>query len=595
MAYREEEFIKELNGISAPKGFHYMPSGRLMNDADHIAVNGYVEKKITFIDIDIKDIHYSGESRVFKLNGNGYFSMELYDNAATPNYYNFYNHSWSTSKNGSIHKEKLVNSYSNYIAFEENTSSLKTYTLVITAETVYNCKTIHKPYVEFRNEDNSINQNKSTGSNSNLVIKSLYQDVEKKLYLSCIAPSKYATITDTVDGATSSSNRIIFDNKLSDKGAFEGDLVTTSEAAIGVFTLITSINPDGDNEKEVQTNVSNSLTDGVTVTLTPPFNGVTPHSSDSTTGRDELSISTGGSLESNFTITVTAPSGRLLTLLDNPSTEDLCFFKTVTIGSAGLPLPGEDVSSSTFFRFPVDNITGLMSGMQLDPARSGGGANTNTPSAISSYSKTETVQAIREGDIYNVVYNKSVQLETEIAVNPGVNEITAIDRNGIKTAQAGNIIFDKQQPDALKGDSSVRIFGHGKQMIKSLTGMDIEISDIETTSTKLFVTTSGSTSSSTTIPLASTDGGMGNVVAGAELSGINIDATVANPTVVSKAGQTGAGNIVVSSAQTLESGQTLEVKDLTTSIVITGKVKVSNFPLADTTIFFDLERFVASV
>jgi hypothetical protein len=95
--------------------------------------------------------------------------------------------------------------------------------------------------------------------------------------------------------------------------------------------------------------------------------------------------------------------------------------------------------------------------------------------------------------------------------------------------------------------------------------------------------------------LASTDGGMGNIAVGAEISGTNIDASVANPTVVSKAGQTGAGNIVVSSNQTLESGQTLTVENFATTITVTGKINVSNFPLSDTTIFLNLERFLISV
>ena len=52
MSYETSEFIKELNGAQAPAGFHYMPNGRLMKDADHIARYGYVQKKIGAINID---------------------------------------------------------------------------------------------------------------------------------------------------------------------------------------------------------------------------------------------------------------------------------------------------------------------------------------------------------------------------------------------------------------------------------------------------------------------------------------------------------------------------------------------------------------
>lgn len=595
MAYKEEEFVKELNGVKAPKGFHYMPNGKLMNDAHHIAQYGYVDKKINSIDIDFTDVSHVGESRPFTISGSGYISIEIYDDAATPNYYNFYTNTWSTDKNGSIHKIKIEGTYTNYINFEENTSSLKKFTFRVIAETVYNCRTSQGNYVESRNADNSININKSTGSNSNIVEKIIYQDVEKSLFISCIAPSKYATVTDTVDGATSSSNRLVFDNNLSSKGAFVGDLITTgSEATTAEFTLITSIDPDDDNPKEIQTSLANSISDGATVTFTPAFNGITPHSSDSTTGRDTLSISSGGTLDASFTVTITAPSGRLLAVTKTPTTSDLCFFKNVTIGSSALDLPGENTSGGNF-RWPVDNIAGITEGMFLDPARSGGGTNTTTPSIIKSYVTTTTIKSFNQNEEYSALYDETIEEENIKGVSAGTNDITAVDRNGRPTAQAGNLIFSNQQASALASDSSVRIFAQGANQIKSMTGMDVSLSDVEVTLTDLFVTTSGSVSNSTTIPLASTDGGMGNVAIGAEISGTNIDASVANPTVVSKAGQTGAGNIVVSSNQTLESGQTLKVENFATTITVTGKISVSNFPLSNTEIFLNLERFLISV
>ena len=56
----EYKFIKTLYGKKAPKGFHYMPNGKLMSDADHVAVYGYIEKTIKSINIDTRDVLYSG-------------------------------------------------------------------------------------------------------------------------------------------------------------------------------------------------------------------------------------------------------------------------------------------------------------------------------------------------------------------------------------------------------------------------------------------------------------------------------------------------------------------------------------------------------
>ena len=56
MAYEKTPFIKLKDGIKAPSGFHYMPNGKLMSDADHIAVHGYVEQKIVSFNTDTRDI-----------------------------------------------------------------------------------------------------------------------------------------------------------------------------------------------------------------------------------------------------------------------------------------------------------------------------------------------------------------------------------------------------------------------------------------------------------------------------------------------------------------------------------------------------------
>jgi len=50
--------LKIKDGVKAPSGFHYMPNGKLMSDADHIAINGYVERKINNVDFDSKDINH---------------------------------------------------------------------------------------------------------------------------------------------------------------------------------------------------------------------------------------------------------------------------------------------------------------------------------------------------------------------------------------------------------------------------------------------------------------------------------------------------------------------------------------------------------
>ena len=133
MAYGEQEFIKELNGVAAPKGFHYMPNGKLMNDAHHVAQFGYIEKTINSIDINLNDINSAGEKRNFTINGdNGaYFSMKVYD--SDNKYYNFYDNTWSTNNTG-LNKLKIKgNRYVNKIDFP-STTTVNSYTIDLIAE-----------------------------------------------------------------------------------------------------------------------------------------------------------------------------------------------------------------------------------------------------------------------------------------------------------------------------------------------------------------------------------------------------------------------------------------------------------------------------
>jgi len=75
--------------------------------------------------------------------------------------------------------------------------------------------------------------------------------------------------TDTVDGAVSSATKIVMDNNVASKMKV-GDRVTgTGIAASSVITVV-ALNPDGDNVKEFSVSSAVSVSDGVTLTFTPP-------------------------------------------------------------------------------------------------------------------------------------------------------------------------------------------------------------------------------------------------------------------------------------------------------------------------------------
>jgi hypothetical protein len=592
MAYKNEPFIKEKDGVQAPDGFHYMPNGKLMSDADHIALYGYVEKTINSIIIDTKDINYLGDSKSFTINGDegAIFSLEIYDNSN--NYYNFTTNSWSASKSG-LNKINLTTGvYKSQINFDPiGAGSLKTYTINLIAETANNIKTSHVSFVEARFLDDTIDINNCEGSNSNILQKIIYQDVKKNLYLSCVAPSLYTASTGTVNGTVSSNARIIIDQDATDQKIINvGDKVTGTGIASSTHTLVRKVDPDGDNVNEIDVDKTVSVSDGVTLTFTPGFNGVTPHFTDSTSGRHEIEISSSGYTKGAFSITCTALSGRTFAVKKIPTINDLCAITTVNFESAALAISDENTSSnSLFFRWPVNNIAKLSEGMFLDSARTGTGENTTHPAAsISSYLTTQTKTEVINNEYYRDIKEIVIPDVSVAGVDAYGNSITAIDRTGVVTAQKGNITFNEQQRVGLASDSNVRIFGYGAKKIKELTGIDISISNVVVTPTQISTTTAAATSASQNITLTE----VANVSSLSQIRGIGINAAVASPTIRNKTALSGEANIVVSSAQTIEEGQTLFFDNASNVMTITGEIEVTNMGINDTTLYFDLEKFL---
>ena len=649
--------VKEQDGVAAPIGSHYMPDGSLMSDAAHVVKYGYADAKIESFTFNTKDISPLGGSKSFTIRGteNAVFSLEIYDDSDSRNYYNFDTKTWSTAlyrlsnvelkrkytflvnfptivfsdatcvtttdptvthsdDDGKIKAGMTVTgsgvpagatvaSVTSDEAFElsaATTSSinpttltfgglLRKYTINLYAETVSNVKTTY------------------ANSQSNLLTKILYQDAIKNLNLSCIAPSLYAASTNTVAAVTDTTNRITID---SGDGSSDvatdinivrvGDKVTAvnTDASVSVpasvHALVTKIDPDGDNTNEIEISVTDSVGDNAVITFTPPFNGITPHSTDSTSGQDSFEVISGGSLISTFSITLTAQAGRTFSQIKTPTTDDLCAFTTVTFGSAALPIDGENVSSSTFYRWPIDNIVGLSGGMTLDPARSGTGVNTTTPAIISSYESTSTGY-----EITNRKYaaDASSTTVTDVFVKAvSTNDIaTTVDRYGEPTVQTGNIVFNTQQADALKSDSGVRIFAYGASNIKKLTGVNVNISNVDIALTQISTTTTAAVINSTTIPVTECQ----NISSLSTLRGMGVTSLssriVVEPTVVSKNAVSGNGNVVVATAQNLESGQTVFFDRASNVATITGNIELSNMSMSDVTLYFDVERFLESI
>ena len=388
MAYEQTAFIKTKGGQKAPEGFHYMPSGGLMSDSDHIARYGYIEKTIKSIIIDISDISPSGGSKNIQITGDdGFiFSVEIYEGIKA-SYYNFKTKTWSAASYKQTNVYAPSGTYSSNIEFPSQ-SALKTFTINVYAETVENIKTKHIALSEVRYLDGSLNLNASTGSDSNVVTKVLYQDVIKNLFLSVTAPSKQHTSQGTVNGAVS-TNRMILDQDATDPNIVQlGDVISCTGIAAALGVTVTKINPAGDNIHEIEMSAADVVSDGVTVVFAPAFKGILPNHIAGTTGRAVLEVVSGSSGSYPFSITMAAVASRGLSVTRLPVAEDLFFIHEITFGSNGVPITGEDIRDAVsgdpvFSRWPVTNIANLANGMALDPARRGTGINTTTPATVS--------------------------------------------------------------------------------------------------------------------------------------------------------------------------------------------------------------------
>ena len=207
--------------------------------------------------------------------------------------------------------------------------------------------------------------------------------------------------------------------------------------------------------------------------------------------------------------------------------------------------------------------------------------NLTADTTVADYLDTTTVFAGTEQE--KVLVNVSLPAIDTLGLKPVITR-------GEITTQAGTVIFDKQQKLALAGDA-LRIGGYGEIEIQRLHGWEVAFSDIKVELTPVTTTTTGAVSSSTSVPVAERAGILDDV---STVSGIGIDASVTAPTVDTGAGAvTGAGTLVLTAAQTLESGITLTFAGAGTIATITGNIEILKAGSYGATLSLDVEKLLS--
>lgn len=739
----------------APPGFHYMPDGTLMSDAEHMALYGepYNPKIITDFVINTNDIKASGESRTFTVSGTqgAVFSLEIKNGN---NYYNFHTNLFQSTESKLSNISIKSGSYTGQVKFPAVSAGAQ-YDIFLYSET--NQNTRHANYTEVRSADGNIDINASKGSISNLVQKVIYQTLDVTVTVTSLNP--IATVTGTSGSSTITASRDRSTGKIPfsfnwdvsstrtltiKKQPIAGDAFATATVTVGsspvdiegenLYPAITETDTvDGDfsesNKIVMDNNVASKMVvgdrvttpettdtvdgavfirgDGVTTTKIVMDNNVAGKMSvfDAVTGTPELdelkatnnaarvtALNPDSDNPKEFTIsatskTLTIPDGTTLTFTNpindqiitvaalNPDTDNV---KEFSISEALESLTPKAVirdgitlnfSNQRNHRWPISATSFDVGNIKAGMRTVRGTHFVETSRQVAEYLDQTTVLEGEPGE-YKVDNVRIPALDTlnqkPISVRDGTTKVVTTTTGSSTTPVY--ITFDKQAKLTF-GGTSESIYGYGVSNIKSLSGYDIELSDLAVKLTEIKTTTTAAVSNSTSIPISNRDGIMDGIstvsgigtntlvkgtdtVDGAVSSGVKVvmDANVANtmsvgdritgnaaldratvtvaalnpdgdnakefsmseaialednlpltftnknnlgPKVVSGAGSvTGAGTIVLSAAQTLESGTELTFPGASTTATITGNIKINKVGNANVFIYFDVDKLL---
>ena len=138
---------------------------------------------------------------------------------------------------------------------------------------------------------------------------------------------------------------------------------------------------------------------------------------------------------------------------------------------------------------------------------------------------------------------------------------------------------------------TIKLGGYGESEILRVYGWDVKFTDLKVALIPRTTTTSSVVSNSTTIGVADREGVINNI---SRLSGIGINAKLGNPLITAGGGADGAGNFTVDSAQTLENGITLTIENTGTVATISGNIEVIKAGTSDRILRFDVEKLLSN-
>ena len=609
-------------------------------------------KTIRTFQIDLSDMSASKQVRSFIIEGddNAIFSLEITNEDSPKKYYNFTTKTFTTTK-AKLERRRLVNGvYSGEITFPVITDD-DHYDISLFAEHAYD--TFHTGYVEVRFPDGTLDINSSTGSNSSLLKKKIYQYTDTTISISSVTPTSMSALTSaTLSTKTISVGR----NKPLPPTPFS---ITVTAAATSAFFIVNQ-----PTDQDITTSVSRTISaDPVNIT----GEDIYPEERAAFTGDDVNGAITSGAVVrmDNTDLSAVIEVGDKIT---SPVTTDTvngdfsggATAITMDAAVATKMAVGDRVTGTAALNdgvFLVDsidstNVFSLNASAAIDD-----GTTLTFSSKVNRSVTTVTVvetsgtatdftmsQAIQFRDNQPLVFsprknyrwgltstgvlglgNRMKPIGTNITSDTLISEYDSVstyteiieDEYGglsdairtIKNASSPAIDTLAYKPTITNGvataqlgdvtfnkqqklalaGDSVAFYAYGPSQIETMLGVDVKLTNLRIALTKPTTTTTSVINNSTTIAVADREGVINNV---SQISGIGIDPLVADPYITSGGGADGAGNWTAGAAQTLESGITLTVENTSRVATITGEIAIPRVNRGDFTLKFDLDKLI---
>ena len=546
-------------GQAAPSGYHYMPDGTLMRNADMRI------KNISEFTLDTSDIKEAGETRSFVIAGDNGAEFTLEIKNEDGYYYNFVTNTFQVAQ-AKLDETIIGGNYIAQVNFPPVTDEDQ-YDVFLYAKP----GTKHALYNEVRFADGSVDLNSSSGSNSLMMQKVIYQYLDRTLTISTAARTSAFTPSASTNNAITTSS-----------GASKSRIpftVTSTSATNQSFVILKQ--PSSSDVYSALTRVVGSSP------VTLPGENIYP----TVTGTDTLVAASGTLVTMTVNVANTMKVGDKVTGMlssigvvtvvsmypTEPNDTSKKFTASESINPAGLPVLS--FSNQMNYSWPLDDTNKITQGMLVTHSSGNGAIVADT--VISDYRDTLTILSGTENEQV-ITQNYAPALDSK-GTKPTMVK-------GLVTSQTGNVVFNNQQQKLLAGDT-INIVGYGEKYIADIDGYTVRFTDLAIALTDITTTTTSAVTGSASVPVAAR-AGIRNTVS--TVTGIGINPAFAAPTVNSGATADSAGTIVLSAAQTLENGITLTFPGAGKVATITGNIEILKAGPSDATLYFDLEQLLTS-